>query len=198
MPQTEGKLILVTGRSGAGKDTLINGIRDQIRDRHRLVFAKRAITRPSHAGGEAHIAMTEAEFLAHKKRGDFWVDWYAHGLHYALPVEILHTLQSGVSVLANVSRTVTGKLAELWPSTLVIEIEAPAAKIQQRLEQRGRETHSDIQQRLQRNVPEPPQHIRSVKLENNESVAQGVARLYELVCESLPSAPTPNEASDIP
>jgi len=183
-----GRLILITGRSGAGKDTLINGLRSRYRDNKQLLFAKRAITRAPDTSGENHLAMTEAEFFAHKRADKFWIDWQAHGLYYALPMQLHAALQEGVSVLANVSRTMIGPLSELWPATFVIEIDSQPATISERLKKRGRETHTDIQQRLQRNVPPAPEHVTITKLFNDGSVEQGVNLFEQLINDVLQAA----------
>ena len=79
-----GTLFLVVGPSGAGKDSLIDGLRARL-DPSRFVFARRTITRPSGAPGEDHLACSETEFERARSRGDFLITWQAHGLHYGLP-----------------------------------------------------------------------------------------------------------------
>ena len=57
-----GTLILVIGPSGAGKDSIIAGAAERLRDDKRILFARRVITRPAHAGGENHLAVSAGEF----------------------------------------------------------------------------------------------------------------------------------------
>ncbi|MCC2112585.1 MAG: phosphonate metabolism protein/1,5-bisphosphokinase (PRPP-forming) PhnN, partial [Hyphomicrobiales bacterium] len=54
-----GRLVLVVGPSGAGKDTLMAAIG---RARPDLHIVRRVVTRPSEAGGEPFEGVTEAEF----------------------------------------------------------------------------------------------------------------------------------------
>ena len=56
-----GNFFFVVGPSGAGKDSLIDGARQQL-DPAQFIFAKRTITRPADSGGEAHQACTQSEF----------------------------------------------------------------------------------------------------------------------------------------
>jgi phosphonate metabolism protein PhnN/1,5-bisphosphokinase (PRPP-forming) len=139
-------LVAVVGPSGAGKDTVLEGLRGT----PGLVFARRAITRPREAGGEDHIAMTPSEFAAQ----DFALQWQAHGLSYGIFRDIEAELAAGKVVLANLSRTVLAEAAARYPFA-VLEITAPPAVLAARLAARGRETPADIAARLAREAPLP-------------------------------------------
>ncbi|MBK4785966.1 MAG: hypothetical protein FT714_18485 [Pantoea sp. Pent] len=84
------RLIWLTGPSGSGKDSLLNALREAPPDK--LVIAHRYITRPADAGGENHVALSEAEFRRREALGLFAISWRAHGLSYALGEEIDHWL----------------------------------------------------------------------------------------------------------
>ena len=70
-----GTLILVVGPSGAGKDSIIAGAAERLRDNPKLVFARRVITRPPEAGGENHLALSSAEFADWRNAGRFMLHW---------------------------------------------------------------------------------------------------------------------------
>ena len=157
-------LVAVVGPSGAGKDTVLEGLR-----RAGHVIARRAITRPAEAGGEDHIAMTEAEFAAH----DFALQWQAHGLHYGIPRDIEAALAAGQVVLANLSRTVLAEAAARYPFA-VLEITAPPAILAARLAARGRESAEDIAARLARAAPLPP-GLRVLRVVNDTTPEAAIA-----------------------
>src|SRR4029077_11973437 len=82
-----GRLILVVGPSGAGKDTLLGLAKAACAEDHDIVFPRRIVTREA-SSAEDNVAVTTDEFRRGLDHGDFAAHWEAHGLFYALPVEI--------------------------------------------------------------------------------------------------------------
>jgi phosphonate metabolism protein PhnN/1,5-bisphosphokinase (PRPP-forming) len=149
-PEQRGTLILVVGPSGAGKDTLIEGARQALARNPRFVFPRRVITRAAEAGGEAHEAMTSAEFDAAESAGAFALAWGAHGLRYGIRREIDAELAAGRHVVVNVSRSIIPAARERYRPLKIVEVTAPIAVLAQRLAARGRESAADISERLER------------------------------------------------
>jgi ribose 1,5-bisphosphokinase len=160
-------LVLVVGPSGSGKDTLLEGARQVLADNSRYRFVRRVITRPADAGGEAHEAVTQAEFA----RREFALQWQAHGLSYGIPADVV---EPDAVVVANVSRTIIADAARRFP-TRVIEVTAPADVLAARLTSRARENASDVAARLSRSVSVPDYvHVETVT--NDASPEDGIAR----------------------
>jgi phosphonate metabolism protein PhnN/1,5-bisphosphokinase (PRPP-forming) len=147
-----GTLILVVGPSGAGKDSIIAGAADRLAGDPQIAVARRIITRPASAGGEKHIAVRSAEFAALRDRGGLILHWHANGFDYGLPHELNDALDDGVSVVANVSRTVVAEARQRLAPVVVISITASTATLATRLAARGRENAAEIEQRLDRAV----------------------------------------------
>lgn len=145
-----GTLTLVVGPSGAGKDTLIRGARQALAGEWRFVFARREITRPAAAGGEAHLPVSEAEFTARQAQGGYALSWRAHGLGYGIPAGIGDALASGRTVVINASRTVIGPARWRYGDVAVVHVTAPDPVLRHRLEARGREADEDIAARVER------------------------------------------------
>jgi ribose 1,5-bisphosphokinase len=162
-------LVLVVGPSGAGKDTLLEAARQALADDPRFCFARRVITRPADAGGEAHEAVTAEEFAAR----DFALQWQAHGLRYGIPATVIDDSARGIVVVANVSRTVIADAARRF-SVRVIEVTVPADVLAARLASRGRESAADVALRLSRSVA-MPDHVCAETVMNDASVEEGVA-----------------------
>lgn len=144
-----GKLVLVVGPSGAGKDTLIDLARAACADDANVVFARRVVTREA-SGAEDNDQVTPEAFRAAAARGDFAVHWEAHGLFYALPCGVTDHVEAGRTVVANISRSVIGLLRELYADVVVVLVTAPPEVLAARLLARGRSSDGPIAQRLQR------------------------------------------------
>jgi ribose 1,5-bisphosphokinase len=179
-------LILIVGPSGAGKDTLLDAARIRLTGDARFHFVRRAITRAEAAGGEAHEALTDAEFFARKAAGGFALSWQAHGLSYGIPTDIAGHLAQGRIVVANVSRAVIGEAAGRFPIG-VIEITAPADILAARLGLRGRETATDIVARLARSVTVPPGTAID-RVINDATPEEGIARFLAALSRAAESA----------
>ena len=163
-------LVLVVGPSGAGKDTLIEAARQALADDPRFRFVRRVITRPADAGGEAHEAVTEAEFAAR----EFALQWQAHGLSYGIPATVIDDVARGHVVVANVSRTVIAEAAQRLAAR-VIEVTAPVDVLAARLALRAREAGADVATRLSRHVA-LPDDVDVETVMNDGSLDEGVAR----------------------
>ncbi|MDE5444725.1 phosphonate metabolism protein/1,5-bisphosphokinase (PRPP-forming) PhnN [Bradyrhizobium sp. CSA207] len=146
-----GRLVLVVGPSGAGKDTLLRLVQAACIDDHGIVFPRRVVTRESSAA-EDNIAMSSDEFRRALDHGDFAVHWQAHGHSYALPLEINDDIRAGRTVVANVSRTVIGALRGIYANVVVVAITAPPDVLAQRLAARARHSDGNITERLARSV----------------------------------------------
>lgn len=146
-----GRLVLVVGPSGAGKDTLLRLAQAACADDHDIVFPRRVVTRASSAD-EDNIALSPDEFARARDHGDFAVHWDAHGHSYALPLEINDDIRVGRAVVVNVSRTVIAALRGTYANVVVVAITAPPDVLAQRLAARARHSDGNIADRLARSV----------------------------------------------
>lgn len=146
-----GRLVLVVGPSGAGKDTLLRLAQAACADDRDIVFPRRVVTREPSAA-EDNIAVSQDEFRRAREHGDFAVHWEAHGHSYALPREINDDIRAERAVVANVSRTVIGALRQAYANVVVVAITAPPDVLAQRLAARARHSDGNIADRLARSV----------------------------------------------
>ena len=146
-----GRLILVVGPSGAGKDTLIGLARAACAEDGSIVFPRRVVTREASTFEDNEQVSLEA-FRQARSQGDFAVDWDAHGHCYALPRAIDDDIRAGRTVVANVSRTVIDAMRRAYADVVVVSITAPPQILSQRLAKRARSSDGQIADRLSRAV----------------------------------------------
>ena len=145
-----GRLIYVVGASGAGKDSLLRWVRQC--HPPGTVFAHRYITRAAEAGGENHVALSEAEFAARLAAGAFALWWEADDLRYGIGREIDLWRAAGLDVVVNGSRAHLTEALACQPGLLPVLITAPPAHIADRLARRGREDAAGQSRRMARNA----------------------------------------------
>ncbi|RUL76074.1 phosphonate metabolism protein/1,5-bisphosphokinase (PRPP-forming) PhnN [Dyella choica] len=178
-----GHLYYVMGPSGAGKDSVLAWIREH-GIAQGVVCAHRYITRPAHAGGENHVALSEAEFQLREQRGLFALTWQAHGLHYGIGNEVALWLAHGTDVLVNGSRGALTKACSRFPALRPVLITASQQAIASRLAARGRESEQEIAARLAR-VDAYPIPAGSVVIHNDGSIADAGASLLSAIRSAL-------------
>lgn len=181
-----GRLVLVVGPSGVGKDTLIDGARAALASDPAIVFARREITRPADAGGEPHIAVDDQTFQARRAAGGYLLDWEAHGLGYGLPAALAEDLAAGRTVVANVSRAVLDIAHARFPQVRVVSICASAATVARRLAARGREDAAGIKARLARADLYTAQGDDVVEVRNDGAPSEGIEALVTAIRGEVP------------
>ncbi|MEO6394292.1 MAG: phosphonate metabolism protein/1,5-bisphosphokinase (PRPP-forming) PhnN [Devosia sp.] len=175
-----GRLVLVVGPSGAGKDSVINAARKALADVEHFHFVRRVVTRESNAEIEDHETLSPAAFEAAHERGAFALNWQAHGLSYGLPIAIEQKLADGRIVIANASRRIVGEALRRYPKALVVMIDAPLEIRAARLAKRGREEPRQIARRLKREA-DLPASIPAVHIDNSGPLVEAVARFLEIL-----------------
>jgi len=148
-----GRLILVVGPSGAGKDTLLGLVKAACADDRNIVFPRRLITRAASASEDNEEVSADA-FQRAVADGDYAMHWEAHGHRYALSRAINDDIRAGRTVIANVSRTVIAAARRNYINVLVVSITAPPDVLAARLASRARASDGQIAERLARTVDE--------------------------------------------
>lgn len=162
----DSRLFYVMGPSGAGKDSLLSYARSRVMGRP-VAFAHRYITRPAEAGGENHVALTPEEFSIRLAHGCFSMAWESHGLRYGIGLEIEAWLMRGMNVVVNGSREYLPRVADHFPAIIPVAITVDSIVLRHRLEARGRETATEIDERLARAASFKPEHHALITIDNS-------------------------------
>ena len=147
----------IVGPSGAGKDTIMNAVHEVLKNNPEFLFVRRIITRKAginsfndhdetsqNIGNEDNIGVSLEKFFELSEKASFSLQWFAHGIHYGLPMGIVDEVHKGKIVIANVSRAELEHTKELFGKVYVIEINAPIEILKERLLGRKREKITDI------------------------------------------------------
>jgi ribose 1,5-bisphosphokinase len=146
-----GRLILVVGPSGAGKDTLIGWATAACAGDGTIVFPRRVVTREASPFEDNEQVSLDA-FRQALNNNEFAVQWEAHGHCYALPGAINDDIRGGRTVVANVSRTVVDAVRRAYADVTVVSITAPPEVLAERLAARARSSDGQLADRLRRAV----------------------------------------------
>lgn len=146
-----GRLVLVVGPSGAGKDTLLGLARAACADDGDIVFPRRVITREA-SESEENEEVSPGRFQEALARGEYAMHWEAHGHCYALSRAIDDEIRAGRTIVANVSRTVIGAMRRAYTDVMVVSITAPPDVLAERIAMRRRSSDGKLEARLGRTV----------------------------------------------
>jgi ribose 1,5-bisphosphokinase len=182
-----GRLVLVVGPSGAGKDTLIDRARTALRDNSSVVFPRRVITRA--AADEPHDTMDADAFERAARAGAFALTWDAHGLRYGIPASIDADIRAGRTVVCNVSRAIVAEARERYAQVLVVLVTAPPEVLAARLAARARGSDGDLALRIARSENIVALAADCV-IENVGEPGVAAAVLIEMIAGTAASRPT--------
>ena len=195
----------IVGPSGAGKDTIMNAVHEVLKNNPEFLFVRRIITRKAginsfndhdetsqNIGNEDNIGVSLEKFFELSQKASFSVQWFAHGIHYGLPIGIVDEVHKGKIVIANVSRAELEHAKELFGKVYVIEINAPIGILKERLLGRKREKITDIEERLKRaNIPiQLPEGSKYCYIDNSGNVKSAVDKMLSIL-QSLSSENQP-------
>jgi ribose 1,5-bisphosphokinase len=171
-----GRLVLVVGPSGAGKDTLLSLAKAACTDDRNIVFPRRVVTRDASTSEDNEQLSAEA-FRESLARGDFAMHWEAHGHCYGLPRSVEDDIRAGRTVVVNVSRMVVDALRGAYACVVVVSITAPPQVLAERLAMRARGSDGQIENRLRRAVDDSAPDITILNVGRAEDHARRLLRV---------------------
>ena len=148
-------LVIISGPSGVGKDTIIDALRERERDPdyHYVVTCTTRQPRPGEVPGVSYQFLSHSEFHALDRAGELLESADVHGNHYGTPRrDVVDALEAGKDVILKIdvqgAAIVKGKV----PGALLIFIVPPSLEdLFQRLRSRATETADELEVR-QRNA----------------------------------------------
>jgi len=148
----QGRLIVVTGPSGAGKGTLIRRLVERRRD---LEVAVSATTRPIRRGeqdGRDYYFLSADEFNRRIDAGEFleYVQYVSGQCYGTLHSEVERIIADGKSCLLELETVGARRVKELRPGTVTVFVAPPSfEELARRLRERATESSGEIGERLE-------------------------------------------------
>lgn len=186
---SEARLLYFMGPSGAGKDSLLDWLRQHLPAGLPVQWARRTISRPASPGGEAHESTTPETHAALRAADAFALHWEANGLAYGVRHGEMAPLAQGRWLLVNGSRAYLPEALQRYPALVAVHITASPEVLRQRLQSRGRENADEVEQRVQRALRFlAPPGTAGIEVRNDNSLDEAGRQLLQAL-ERLPGWP---------
>lgn len=148
--QNRGILYIMSGPSGTGKGTICEELLQRRKDIHLSVSMTSREQRSGEVAGITYNYVSEDEFK-NKIDNDLMLEWAVYnGKYYGTPKEkIEEMLNSGCDVLLEIEPQGALQVKAKMPEAIMMFIIPPSMKVlRERLENRGRESQEEIEQRI--------------------------------------------------
>jgi guanylate kinase len=145
-----GRLVIVSGPSGAGKGTLVRALLDRVPSAWVSVSATTRAPRPGEEEGVHYFFLPADEFDRRIGEGDF-LEWAeVHGNRYGtLRSKVETQLAEGCVVILEIDPQGARQVRDLMPEAVLVFIVAPSMEeLVRRIRSRGAESDEDIAVRM--------------------------------------------------
>ncbi|MBD0353666.1 MAG: guanylate kinase [Rubrobacteraceae bacterium] len=151
-----GKLTVVSGPSGAGKDTLIQAALEAIPELTLIASATTREPRKGEVDGKDHVFLSREEFERWTEE-DRLLEWaeYSGNLYGTPKQSVQELLDSGRSVVLRIELQGARQVKERRPDAVMVFVRAPSLEeTRRRLESRATETSESVESRMATAVKE--------------------------------------------
>jgi guanylate kinase len=178
-----GRVFVITGPSGVGKGTLIRGLRERIPELELSVSATTRAPRPGERDGLDYHFLSDEEFDARAKAGDFVEHATYSGRRYGtLRSELERRTRAGVPVVLEIELQGARQMRRAQPDAVQVFIAPPSLEaLEARLVGRGTDDAESREQRLATARRELDAQDEFGEVVVNDSLAEATERLATIV-----------------
>ncbi len=146
-----GILFIFSAPSGAGKDTVIQALKNEGFDVHYAITCTTRPRRPNEIEGVHYRFVSMAEFERLRDSGELLEHAFVHGNWYGVPREpIRRALQAGKDVLLKIDVQGARTVKAAVPDSVLIFLLPPSVEESiERMRQRRTETEDELQRRIE-------------------------------------------------
>lgn len=167
------KIVLIVGPSGVGKDSLLKHAKKSLNNE--VNFVNRYITRKPDLN-ESNFYVDDYAFEILKHNSFFISSWKAHNNFYGIAKS---SIETGLNIIS-ISRSKIKDFENTSNNVFTINITVPKEILQKRLENRGRETKSEIKERLNRSY-EKIDATNLIEFDNTKPLEQSSEEFIKLL-----------------
>lgn len=150
LSKRHGIIFILSAPSGAGKTTLYNGLREFYPDIRLSVSCTTRARRRGEISGRDYRFITERQFDALKRRGEF-AEWArVHDYFYGTPKKPLdRAIHAGRDIFLDIDVQGAQKIKQVYPEAVAVFVLPPSmTELKRRLSARGTDGRAIIERRL--------------------------------------------------
>ncbi|MBT8213872.1 MAG: guanylate kinase [Acidimicrobiia bacterium] len=148
-PDRPGRLIVVSGPSGVGKTSVVNGVAARL-PVHFSVSATTRAPRPGETDGVEYFFVDREEFERRIDAGDL-LEWAEYGANlYGTPrVAVEQQLAAGYDIILDIENRGAAQIRASFADAVLVFVAPPSLEsLEQRLRDRGDTSEQDVRRRL--------------------------------------------------
>ena len=181
------KLVIVSGPSGTGKDTVVGEVL-KMDDRFSIsVSATSREVRGDEKDGVNYYFLTEDDFLKRAENGEF-IEYARYGSNYygTLRSDVLKRIENGKTVILVIEVQGAENVKKIYPEALSVFIMPPSMEVlEKRLRARQTDSEEDILKRLEIAKSEIAKSPNYDYIVVNDVLETAVGELYNIINENV-------------